>query len=651
MRATKGRLLLCLLIGCNSTSVDLTHRTFQAPAPPSRQLAESELFAIARSTLQDNEQPISITQRSSPTTDDIYIEVVAVNFDDTVRAYVIDGHGDVTSTDVFWRREKLRQTEQFGHLSPRLASLVENSTDDNFTVDIVVPALFTDPQLPIDGRDLSVPIDRYKSWFKANVLAQQNHVEIAKIELRKLLLNHGGEILWDGDSLPIIRAHVPRNLIESEELNSDITVSIDVANDESGVLLGHAGHAAMFEGNLSGGTCGGNCDGGLIDVGIWESDDAAFFSGIARNNARINAPSSTVSYLNTPKSCTIGAVPDDCPDSINEHSCQPAGAGSTNICVVDHTTWVAASVGMVGTYNYNSAIPGVDPIPNVPSGTTLPASGAWKVDFHIGNNGTQPGLDYLLGAAVPYINRSQDLIQPYANWAGRGYNIFMTVASGNLDTANVGCSALKNGLCVGSFSYETYNNQATHRRTSGLSGSQGSSYINSATDSTLERPHLLGPGFHSGSNSGLHMPAIDVSAGSSTMRNADYSNHPIFGTSFAAPAILGAAILAHQYEGWFSSLAFPVVNKSVLLASTVDANADGNVGKGNVWFPQSSDAEDGAGQLNFTWIKKILDNNTYTYIDLSDSDFSSCGTNCREVSIASVYIPADASFRAAMAWQ
>lgn len=293
-------------------------------------------------------------------------------------------------------------------------------------------------------------------------------------------------------------------------------------------------------------------------------------------------------------------------------------------------------------------------------GTTLPASGAWRVDYRVGNNVSMAGFDFLIaapfgtGPATPYLNRSQGIVSDYVNWAGRAFGTFVTVASGNTDAGVVNGARLKNGMVVGAYSYLSYLDQSSHRRTTGIDGVHGSAFVNDATvDAALERPHILGPGFHQPSASGLHLPAIDVGVGQWDMRTADYSGPPnqIFGTSFAAPALLGAAILAHQYEGWFSALAFPMVNKAVLLASTVDANNDGNIGKGWVWFPQGSDAEDGAGQVSFFNVKRILDSNTYTYFDLSDSNFSSCGTNCREFIAASVSIPGNSSFRAAMAWQ
>jgi hypothetical protein len=187
----------------------------------------------------------------------------------------------------------------------------------------------------------------------------------------------------------------------------------------------------------------------------------------------------------------------------------------------------------------------------------------------------------------------------------------------------------------------------------------GSSFKNNLIeDSTLERPHLLGPGSHLPNQSGLHMPSIDVDPTAmptpGPMRHADYSSPAvaIVGTSFASPAVLGIAIQALQYEGLFSSLAYPQVNKAVLLASTRDANADGRIGKAATWSANAptQDAEDGAGQINIPNLASILSNNTYAQIPLQNSSFSSCGTGCRKYTVTTLNVQAAKSFRAALAW-
>jgi hypothetical protein len=347
--------------------------------------------------------------------------------------------------------------------------------------------------------------------------------------------------------------------------------------------------------------------------------------------------------------------------------------------VQDHLSWVAASVGMNGSYAYNATVPGgADPLANVslPS-PTFASTGTWNVDYRIGNDQTSVGLDFLIAPPppdpqqscqqsnappTPYINRSQSNVGDVINWPGRAFGTFVTAASGNFSTSIVACARLKNGMCVGAFDYSTSDDPSTHHRTDlGPNlGNVGSSFLNdTAFDPTLERPHLLGPGNHEAALSGLHMPSIDVDPPSTQMRHADYAfpSGGILGTSFSAPTALSAAIQAHQFEGWFSNLAYPMVNKAVLLASTRDANNDGPIGKFSTWSQNANpsngnvDAEDGAGQIKFDKVSAILTNNQYARVDLADSNFVSCGTNCRKYTVTSLVVAPSTSTRVALAWQ
>jgi hypothetical protein len=264
---------------------------------------------------------------------------------------------------------------------------------------------------------------------------------------------------------------------------------------------------------------------------------------------------------------------------------------------------------------------------------------------------------------TPYLNRSMSGTPKALNFPGRAFGTFVTAGSGNTERIENGqgqviggfvqCNLLKNGLCVGMYDYKTFNTPSSHRRTF-VDGDFGSSWVNVEMD--LERPHLLGPGNHS-NFSGLHMPSIDVQPGSGTMRHRPHefplSTNGITGTSFSAPAVLSIAIQAHQFKGWFSALAFPMVNKAILMSATRDANADGAIGKAAVWSQNapSVDAEDGAGEINMTALKATLQNNRYFWTDLADADFASCGTNCRKFTVATLEILAGTRLRVALAWQ
>ena len=429
-------------------------------------------------------------------------------------------------------------------------------------------------------------------------------------------------------------------------------------------------NAEPSAGGLQGGMCSGEdsrCDGGSIDVGLWEQDEfPETSSGLARNNSRISSGGTVTGYLICPTECDDD---NDCTGSDDvTRFCRTPVEGGPKICVQDHLSWTAASVGVFGDYAHTANVPlGDDPHDNAPEETLFAASGAWNVDYRVGNDNRQVGLDYLIAPSgevcdhsesipTPYVNRSVSGMPAEANFAGRAFGTFLTAASGNTETGIVQCAQLKNGLCVGMFDYSTFDDLSTHRRTS--IDPVGSSFINNPfIDDTLERPHLLGPGNHSALASGLHMPSIDVATGLGTMRHASYdAGFPvpsIVGTSFAAPSILSVAIQAHQFEGWFSDLAFPMVNKAVIMAATRDANADGAIGNTEVWSQNAPtfDAEDGAGQVNFVALADTLEHDRYYVHNPSDIDFVSCGDNCREFLAAEVVVAASDRIRVALAWQ
>lgn len=638
-----------------------------------RQLSQDEVRAAVLSHLRPRET-VAFAQHIQASGHGHTVIQAILRDGDLSRAIVIDEDGNAQPTQDFWAHERERRVARFGKLEPDLfehqAAL---SSFEVLDVDVFIRVNAHEPHLPRISNDKLTPIEEFEQWSHEHALAQVARIAAAKTTVRELLDSHGAVILADPSGLPTITARVPVQLLRSAELNSNNVMRVSMTSSRVPELLGYAGRAAMASspaaGGLSGGICGGPCSGGGIDVGIWEGiETPPFMSGIARNNSRVSTGNVLTGYMHCPKQCNTDA---DCPDltfldTSLRRRCRATTTNGPKTCVQDHLTWVAASLGMYGSYAYTSTVPITsDPNPNVPAGTTFGSTGVWDADIRVGNDSTTNGLSFLVtaGPSTPpacqqpnappavYVNRSQAGTPAASNWVGRYYGTFLTSASGNRADMSVECATLKNGLCVGMFDYSVYSNQDSHLRTS------NSSYINNQNDVSLERPHLLGPGNHSGNGSGLHMPSIDVDPASSQMRHASYDGGVpaagISGTSFAAPAVLSAAIQAHQYEGWFSALAYPMVNKAILLAATRDANNDGAVGKTSTWAQNAPnvDAEDGAGQINLAALKYILDNNSYFWADLKDSDFISCGTGCREYTVSTVTVPGYSSLRASLAWQ
>jgi hypothetical protein len=656
---------------------------FQAEARTPRSLTAAEIEAAAALTTRPGDIVRSVAPYVAPGIGQTVVRVVVEN-DVGAYGFVVDEDGTIEATQDFWAREREARVARFGKMIPELFALQASlAASDQLEVDVMVYADVPEPELPFDGTERIVSIEEFEDWTRNHSRNQQERIVAAKSRVLTLLDERGASVSKNPRGLPIIRATVSGELLRSAALNASDVVRIDPVVHEPSSLAGYAGRASMnasvSSGGLSGGACFGACDGGGIDVGQWESTEPdgvdATISGIARNNGRVSTGNTITGYFRCPTTCTTDA---DCPDQGGlVRRCQPPTVGGAKICVQDHVTWVAASVGMSGSYSYNTTVPqGADPIPNVPAGTNFAATGAWKTDQRVGNDlGAGPdGLDFLIAPPstplnpacqttnappTPYVNRSQGGTPRIANWPGRAFGTFMTAASGNFNPMFVACAHLKNGLCVGMYDYEEYNVLATHHRTN-FGDNRGSSFLNdSSIDATLERPHLLGPGnhLHSGSgDSGLHMPSIDLAPPTTQMRHAEYApgipKLPVVGTSFAAPSVLSIAIQAHQYKGWFSALAFPMVNKAVLLAATRDANNDGAIGKANVWSQNAPnvDAEDGAGQINIAALKATLDNNRFHYNDLSDASFSSCGSGCRKYTVTTLVIPQNVRTRVALAW-
>jgi hypothetical protein len=91
------------------------------------------------------------------------------------------------------------------------------------------------------------------------------------------------------------------------------------------------------------------------------------------------------------------------------------------------------------------------------------------------------------------------------------------------------------------------------------------------------------------------------------------------------------------------------MRKIVLMVGSTDANADGAL-PGNSRWDSTTDAKDGAGAPEGVRIKSILDNNRYRQLNLTNASFVSCGTGCREYTVATVSVPENRFFRAGLAY-
>ncbi len=668
------------IASCTSTDEENTRTQW---APLSR--TDSEFVSFAKQQILQRHADVIIVNVSIESTEATKEKIAVVVFRDgqTDFASVIDNAGVVVPSEEFFARDRDLRAARYGRLSPNLQAQLNEFIEkgEPIEVELVTPVVLSEPTLDSLPNERLVSIDEFDKWRERQVAQRVQLISAGKQAAKTWIIKQRGEIVQDLPAAPVILVRIMPDALRALDAQSGILQARLTEHLDTQLLGDYAGHASMNysppSGYLAGGgNCVGSCDGGLLTVGIFEGNSVASSTSttipaLAKNNSRLGGYTGpfAVVYRISPTTCTTDTNCDPNVGTFNQDilskaTCQIVTAGSTQkYCVQAHPTYVAAAIGSSGTYAYDTLQPGgvVDPSPNVASGTSFVSSGAWKVRYRYDNqDGTTTANHYNFwftsadgSPTAVYINRSAGPTSNDYDWALRTYGVLMTHAQGNDGASGVSaCGLLRNILCIGSYNYNTHAAIGTHQ----ISGF--SSVGNPAVLTSLERPHLLGPGSHT-EGSGLHVPRIDVAVGNSTMLWGEHwlpnDFNQVRGTSFSAPAVLGLAIQAHQYEGFFSALAYPVVNKAVMLASTVDikdsaGNYDGRIGRSNVWFPQPADAADGGGQINANYTRQILDNNYYAYSDVVNNQFVSCGTGCREYVVGTIAVPAQQQVRVALAF-
>jgi len=388
--------------------------------------------------------------------------------------------------------------------------------------------------------------------------------------------------------------------------------------------------------------CGSYCEGSGQDVVVWEADpDNALAKLDFFPNYNTRFGDRSVSQQLAADTCSTAF---DC-DFVGNSSSQMGYLCRGGVCVGEHSTFVAGAIGMVGSYSQR--------------GSTFNGAGAGGVAYHDANDHTVIGLDWAVAIPSLFVNHSASVDPSPVNpmnhamdLAARYDYALITQASGNSPSANVDCKGW-NTLCVGSYDYKGWSSRTDDRI------SLFTSYINPSSNAGLERPHLLGPGNHNsstaGGNSGspLFLPNSQATAANpnpmtDSFHGPDVVGNAVTGTSFAAPAVLGLAVQFYLYEGPFQ-MAHSAMRKIVLMVGSLDANADGPL-PGNIKWNSTTDAKDGAGAPEGARIKSILDNNRYHQLNLTNSSFVSCGSGCREYTVATVSVPANRYFRAGLAY-
>jgi hypothetical protein len=447
------------------------------------------------------------------------------------------------------------------------------------------------------------------------------------------------------NNIPVIVVSATRDVLLSSRLTDDPRVILIDALPSEGALSTYKSHGALGREQFIGGLCGTSpCYGTGAGVGIWESTTipssiatyhtrfwyANLFGGDpvvlpAHGQVAPKVCANDAACACTTSSCTSYVLDFDTAGyKCMKTNGQPPSTGQTGFCYNEHATNSAGAIGLYGPYTQSSH--------------TFVDSGAYYSKFYYANGGIQSGLDWALSKPLVYINRSMtignnQLLLRTIDWAVRNQDVFITAAADNSSSQPADCR-FWNAVCVGAYSTNTWDIVTDD------TVAPFSSWMNPI--SGMERPHLVGPGVS------LTMPSICQGAtGGMSFQTCGYNinGYPISGTSIAAPHVLSVGMLAHQYEGWFSSMAFPVTKKAVLMASAHDVAGDGDV------TAPGTDTKDGAGAPDYRRIKPILDGNTYAYLELQNSDFVACGTGCRRYVVGTVTVPGQKRLHVALAQQ
>jgi hypothetical protein len=634
-----------------------------SPPPPSnRQLPLALLLAVSVGAPACTDVETTVTAKSSPAAADLgpavseahvflpgldeRITITTHLVNDIALASVQRDTGERTSLEHVKELETAAYNERFGKKTPDFAALLERATPDQVVeVSALIALGVPEPELP-DGaldperaeetpRDFERDRLAYLAWFQARNVASRAAIRKAAAAIEAALRALGVEY-QSPTSLPIVNFSIRADLLQRsglEDLPEVYALAVQ-ANGQSSELGAYAGHASMKETTFTGGSgtgCpSGPCDGGGIGIGIWEEDGVSTSNnGIAVQNDRFTE---TATYKWPLTTC---ATDNDCdPTWQNDAVCRAPATGAQKVCVEEHKTFVFGSMGMVGTYSYAAGVVH----PNI---ATFARAGTPNVNpVRVGNDAGDIGLDYILEQNdAPYINHSAN-IEPddlawTIDWAVRNDGYYFFNASGNAAGNDTNwCDHSWNSVCVGSYGLNGRYDLLSQHALSAFS-----SWVNGAGP---ERPHLLGPG------ESLHMP--DIGASDAAMVDRHATGQTIGGTSFSSPSILAVAIAYHQYESFLSQLAFPYVNKAVLLAATTDSNNDGAILQGSTWS-QITDGKDGAGHPHMERAQDLLNANNYRRRVLTDANFVSCGAGCREYVVATVSVPAQQRIRVSLVWQ
>jgi hypothetical protein len=584
--------------------------------PPAVTRAQAEVLLQAH--LLEGESLNSVVIRPLTETGITLIEATAIPPDGSyARPVAVDHTGAAVDGESVRRQERLLDYRRHGRFDAKLHARVQQEAGP---FDVVL--LYAMPQgverEPDPTIDPEVDL-RLRRELVRDALA------VGRQPLLQWLGAHGVTEMVALDYYPVIRLTISRDVIVVRALHESLDVASIQLPPPPGQLAGDTfnANASMGEPFCS------NCYGSATAAVVIEPPNGhdAFPLGLPTDSPRLYNAAYTW-LMNPAATCTADYQCGDSSYSTNA-SCH------LGHCVSSHATGVMGSIGMNGPYSGYAFTGNRNVYPAYASTNDIPTAFNWLTGLGWAFANTSFGSHdseetYSASAAVIDIG-------------ARYHSVLTTRASGNCLSTNECMYAVwprsYNSLIVGNYSYPDNRINVT------------SVYVNpGGTDREL--PEVVGPGSCGigdlNTNSGG--PAFATAQPCPGPRNtwmSDGANGDCRngvsspgGTSFAAPAVLGMAMLTNDW--YYGQGVGPLELKAILMTGARDANADGPISINGI-----SDGKDGAGAPDVTAIKRIRSNFSWQTFHIRPQDIGADGYFNQSIQ---VYVPAGYALRTTMAY-
>jgi hypothetical protein len=527
------------------------------------------------------------------------------------RPIAVDHAGAAVDRESAMRHERYLAYHRHGRLAPELhARLLHEDGPFEVVLTHAMPAgLERQPDPSIDRQvDLQLRRD-----------AVHDALAITRQPLLEWLSSHGAEEMLLPDYYPFVRLKLPRRALVARSLHESLGVARIDSLDAGGQLAGDTftANASMGEPFCS------DCYGFPTAAVVIETAGGPMYAGLPTDSPRLHNASYTW-LMHPAQTCTTDI---DCSPTSSNASCH------LGYCMSSHATGVMGSIGMNGPYGAYAFTGNRNIYPAYAS------TDDWVAAF-----------DWLTGLGWSFANISEVFGTESTpdHWrsgvvdvAARYHDVLTTRATGNCDPP--GCQdsitvvpKSYNSLIVGNYSYQgtptTPGDDRIHYR----------SVYGNPPGTDRELPEVAGPG----SSDWTADPEFATAQPCPGITNKwidgkDCRGQSVSGgTSFAAPAVLGAAMLMDDW--YYTELLEPVHYKAILMTGARDANGDGPISINGF-----GDGKDGAGAPDVSALKRIWSNRSWRTYHIRPQDIGADGFFNQSVQ---VYVPAGYALRTGMAY-